>query len=177
MSDTPIADAVENPTEGYKIPEYPQSAIMIEGETFVGRFVRLDRSPIGYDFGQGETFPHIAVFEGVSGVIRHHRDGPGQVVQPGREYGIWLIHSVLRNALKSSRPAVGELTAIAYSGERVVRGEDPANPRARRYHAYRVAMPDREQAAGKQGWDAVEADAGEAEGQVLFDDTKTAAPY
>lgn len=92
--------------------DYPETFILNdENPKFVGVFKRVDSGPSEY--------------------------GPVPIVvmadQDGKEYGIWLLHAVLRNQFAQQAPKVGELVGIRYLGKkRGASGRDYAN--------YRVAV-------------------------------------
>ena len=65
----------------------------------------------------------------------------------GKDWGVWLLHQVLRDEFARLRPCAGELVAVAYAG--TVHRPAPAAD----YESFRVAV-DRD--AGAVDWTALE---------------------
>lgn len=151
MTETPIADQIERDTDGYVFRTYPATAIPVEGVPLRGRFLRLEQG-LENEYGR----PWIAVFTGVDGLYRPAVNAGELPVENGAEYGLWLIHSVLRDQLRAARPASGEMFAVLYKGSKPTK----ADPR-RSYHAYQVDMPERSAPQADASWDSVEVTATE----------------
>lgn len=152
MTETPIADQIEREPDGYVFPTYPATAIPVEGIPLRGRFLRLEQGPEN-EYGR----PWIAVFTGVDGLYRPAVNAAELPIENGAEYGLWLIHSVLREQLRAARPAPGEMFAVLYKGQHLVRSTAnlPA-AKQRHYHAYQVDMPERSAPQADASWDSVE---------------------
>lgn len=141
-------------------PEYirptPGSLRLIPGVQVVGRFARLERAP--FDPMGNDNPPWIAVFTDCTGLI-NDRDGDATSLDPTNEYGLWLIHTMAREGLKTLRPEVTERVAMLYEGTKESRRRTDSFGNPQKYHAYRFACPDRPAAAAVDvSWDTVDSD-------------------
>lgn len=161
MTETPIADQLlfdeSAQPDGYVFPTFPATAIPVEGVPLRGRFVRLDQGPEG-EYGT----PWIVVFDAVDGLYKPAVNAGDLPLEPGQRYGLWLIHSVLREQMRAARPAPGEMFAVLYKGQKIVRGTENAT-KPRQYYAYQVDMPERSAPATATSWDAVAESADETQ--------------
>ena len=138
---------------GIQFNEYPPALISAPGATIVGTFDRLVLGP-EYDFGNGPVKPLIAVITLESGELLagREKDSPAYDGEVGREYALWMIHTVLADRMKELRPAKGERIAVRYDGIRVKRGADP-NDRNAQYHSWSAVCPDRPAEIIETSWD------------------------
>jgi len=77
--------------------EFPEAVILNEGESFIGRYVRLER-------GHAE-------FRGAVWVMVLQDSG-------GRERSLWLLHQALLNGLTRLKPKPGEMVGVKNLGRR-----------------------------------------------------------
>lgn len=160
MTSTPVSanvESIRDEADTYTFPTYPASAIPVEGVPMRGRFVRLDQGPEN-EYGT----PWIAVFDAVDGLYRPAVNAEPLPLEPGQRYGLWLIHSVLREQMRTARPAPGEMFAVLYKGQKIVRGT-AGTRNERKYYAYQVDMPERSAPAADASWDSVAESADETQ--------------
>lgn len=155
---SPKSDSGHTPAvEEIEFHGFAPAAIPPAGGMFVGRYLRLERSTMGFtfDLDRGEIFPWIVVFEGVSGQSAD-RDGVVTDIVPGQEYALWLIHTVILNSFKEAKPETDsrELFAVRNDGLKVKRGMKETDRNAT-YYAYSVAWPDRDRVVNAASWDDV----------------------
>jgi hypothetical protein len=95
--------------------------------------------------------PQLLVGELVRVDEGHTSYGPAKIVvlraPDGVEWGVWLLHAVLKGEFMRLRPRAGELVAIRYLGTVA-----PRDGRAG-YEAYRVVV---DRADGAADWDSLE---------------------
>ncbi len=77
--------------------EFPEPVILNEGESYIGRYVRLEQ-------GHAEYRGSVWV------LILASRDGG--------ERSLWLLHAALLNGLKRLKPKPGELIGVKNLGKR-----------------------------------------------------------
>jgi hypothetical protein len=123
-----------------------------KGSEILGRFLRVERSSVGFDFGNGEEFPVIALFTAVDGHTTD-REGKKLVLESGGVYALWLIHYTLYSAFVEAKPHEGELFAVKGLGEKLKRGMREGEKNST-YHNYTVVFPERPKPAPLT-WDAV----------------------
>ena len=134
---------------GIQFNEYPPALFPAPGATIIGTFQRL---VVGPESEYGTCKIMLLNLESGELLAGRDKDSPTYDGEPGRDYAVWLIHTVLADRLRELKPCRGERVALRYDGLRAKKGADP-NDRNAQYHSWSAVCPDRPAEIIEASWD------------------------
>lgn len=133
--------------DNIEFPEYAPTIILVTDEPILVEFLSLSKGPTN-QYGT----PYIATVKYLEG-IASDKDGTVMAMEVGKEYSLWLMHEVLLNQMRETKPAKNERLAIKRHSKRANKDG------TQEYTPYSVVAVDRTQEATQNlSWDSIDDD-------------------